>query len=182
MLAYLDQKKFHHLLQKSSGAFFCKICLSDDKGRNLKVGKKSLSCELMLLILHFCLRTYSFAFIDRGKLQDILTKVILSQQYYSQGAKLMGAVDAFAPTVFLPRLEVIYISKSVFCVKIPHFNLLCTHTFWPWLAQLIYSEIKIYQFKLYGSIITWLLTFPFHSEKLPTYFSLNFRNTSRNKT
>ena len=75
----------------------------------------------------------------------------------------------------------IYISKSVFCVKIPHFNLLCTHTFWPRLAQLIYSEIKIYQFKLYGSIITWLLTFPFHSEKLPTYFSLNFPNTSRNK-
>ena len=117
----------------------------------------------MLLILHFCLRTYSFAFIDRGKLQDILTKVILSQQYYSQGAKLMGAVDAFAPTVFLPRLEVIYISKSVFCVKIPHFNLLCTHTFWPRLAQLIYSEMKIYQFKLYGSIIN-----------LVTYFSISF--------
>ena len=115
----------------------------------------------MLLILHFCLRTYSFAFIDRGKLQDILTKVILSQQYYSQGAKLMVAVDAFAPTVFLPRLlNYIYISKSVFCVKIPHFDLLCTHTFWPRLAQLIYSEIKIYQFKLYS------VTFPFHSEKL----------------
>ena len=139
MLAYSD-KKIPPSPTKIFRRFFCKICLSDDKGRNLKVGKNSLSCELMLLILHFCLRTYSFAFIDRGKLQDILTKVILSQQYYTQGAKLMGAVDAFArfaPTVFLPRLEVIYISKSGFCVKIPHFDLLCTHTFWTRLAPLI---------------------------------------------
>ena len=62
-----------------------------------------------------------------------------------------------------PPWSYIYISKSVFCVKIPHFNLLCTHTFWPRLAQLIYSEMKIYQFKLYGSIIN-----------LVTYFSISF--------
>ena len=163
MLAYLDQKKFHHLLQKSSGAFFCKICLSDDKGRNLKVGKKSLSCELMLLILHFCLRTYSFAFIDRGKLQDILTKVILSQQYYSQGAKLMVAVDAFAPTVFLPYPRITSTSQF-FEWKLPWNSSphpICTHNFRPQFAPLgmiiVFQQIFDFcTFDLHFSKITLL--------------------------
>ena len=45
-----------------------------------------------------------------------------------KGAKLMGAVDALAPTVFLTRLKIIHISVPLF---LPHpedlLILTCTH-------------------------------------------------------
>ena len=71
----------------------------------------------------------------------------------SNGAELMGAVGALAPTVFLPRPEIIHISVPLFSAPPRSCTYTCTHAFSPvrrhcLLLNLFFSNSKYYTYRL----------------------------------
>ena len=69
--------------------------------------------NIKAFIIQFCKHTYSM------RMKNLMNIV--------NGAELMGAVGALAPTVFLPRPEIIYISVPLFLPRPEVVLYTCTH-------------------------------------------------------